>query len=85
LLRFVRDDTPSTPAFTERFGDQAFHTLRKHGVIVVENDRVRVNRRHLSPDGQRFVWGSRIFLIDRDEVLRVRYGPEGPPVFADAP
>ena len=36
---------------------------------MAEGGRVRLGRRHLSPDGERFFWGSRVFLLDRDEVL----------------
>jgi hypothetical protein len=84
LLRFVRDANPTVEEFS-RFGGsggQAFHVLRKHAVIVEDAGRVRLSRRHLSPDGQRFVWGVWVFLLDRDEVLHVYYGPGGrPPVF----
>jgi hypothetical protein len=88
LLCFVRDSNPTAEAFIGRFcglSGQAFHVLRKHEVIVIERGRVRLNRRHLSPDGQRFFWGCRVFRLDREEVLTVRYGPEGPPVFSDTP
>jgi hypothetical protein len=86
LLCFVRDAHPTTEAFAARYGGpggQAVDILRKHGVVVIEGGRVRLSRRHLSPDGQAFVWGCRVFRLDRDEVLVVRYGPEGPPVFSD--
>jgi hypothetical protein len=88
LLCFVRDSNPTVEEFAARFGGpagQTFHILRKHGVVVAEGGRLLLNRRHLSPDGNRFFWGFRIFLLDRDEVLSVCYGPEGPPVFAAAP
>src|SRR5262245_60961852 len=85
LLCFVRDHAPTVDEFAERFGGpggQGFHVLRKAGVVVVEGSRVRLSRRHLSRDGGRFVWGCQVFLLGRDEVLLVRWGPEGPPVFA---
>ena len=86
LLCFVRDGNPTVEEFTTRFGGaggQAFHVLRKHGVIVEDAGRVRLSRRHLSPGGQRFVWGFRVFHLDRDEVSHVYYGPGGrPPVFS---
>lgn len=85
LLRFVRDVTPTADQFIARFdgaGGQVFHTLRKAGAVVVDAGRVRLSRRHLSPDGGRFVWGGRVFVLDRDEVSLVRWGPEGPPGFA---
>jgi hypothetical protein len=88
LLCFIRHRNPTAEEFAARFVDpdgQALHVLRKFGVVVEEGGRVRLSRRHMSPDGRRFVWGSRVFLLNRDEVLSVRYGPEGPPVFADAP
>ena len=88
LLCFVRDSNPTTEEFTAQFGGRAgqcLHVLRKHGVVVIEDGRVRLNRRHLPPDGSRFFWGTRVYLLDRDEVLSVCYGPEGPPVFADVP
>jgi hypothetical protein len=75
LLCFVRDYAPSTDEFTARFGGpggQVFHVLRKAGALEVEGGRVRLNGRHLTPDGKMFVWGCRVFLLDRDEILIVR-------------
>jgi len=75
LLAFVRDCRPTVTEFTERFGGpggQGFHVLRKHGVIVVDGDRVRLSPRHLSADGQRFVWGSKVIHLDKDEIDIVR-------------
>ena len=66
-----------------RFGSpsgQEVHVLRKHGIVVVEDGRVRLSDWHLSPDGQRFFWRNKIIYLDRDEVWTVCYGPEGPPV-----
>ena len=89
LLCFVHDQNPTVEAFLARFGDvggQVFHVLRKEGVIVEEDGRVRLSRRHLSPDGQQFYWGFRIFWLDRNEVWScVWKRGEGPPVFSDAP
>ena len=84
LLCFVRDNEPTVDEGVTRFG-AAFHVLSKSPAVVVEGGRVRLSRRHLSPDRQRFVWGFRVFLLDRDEVLVVRWGPEGPPVFHPEP
>ena len=83
LLCFVRDQAPTVEAFLARFGEvggQCFHILRKCGAIEVEKNRLRLSGRLLSPDGQRFAWGSSIICLDRDEVLHVNYGPDGPPV-----
>jgi hypothetical protein len=88
LLCFVRDANPTAEEFAERFGGpggQVFHVLRKHGVVVVKSGRLRLSRRHLSPDGRLFYWGFRVFHLDQDVVMSVRYGPEGPPVFSDDP
>src|SRR5690349_20476120 len=82
LLCFVRDGAPTADDFAARFAAQALHVLRKAGAVVVEGEQVRLSRRHLSPDGGRFVWGKRLFLLGRDEVLLVRWGPQGPPAFA---
>jgi hypothetical protein len=82
LLCFVRDHVPTIDEFTARFGGpsgQTFHVLRKAGAVVVEGDRVRLSSHHLAPDGERFVWGCRVFLLDWDEVLLVRWGPNGSP------
>lgn len=76
LLRFVRDRSPPVDEFVARFGGpggQVFHVLRKSGALVVESGRVRLSARHLSLDGRQFVWGQRVFLLDRDEVLTVRW------------
>src|SRR5262249_30556145 len=76
LLCFTGDSHPTVEEFAARFGgpaNQAFHVFRKHGVLVAEGGRVRLSRRHLSPDGKRFFWGELVFLLDRDEVLHVRY------------
>ncbi len=86
LLCFVHVHAPTFEELAAWFGTpggQEAHVLRKHGVIVLDGGRVRLSRRHLSPDGTVFVWGRRMFLLDRDEVRLVRYGPEGPPVFAE--
>ena len=69
LLCFVRDEQPTVDEFTRRFGGpggQGLHVLRKHGVIVVDGDRVRLSRRHLSPDGQRFVCGIQVIHLDEE-------------------
>ena len=82
LLCFVRDQAPTVEEFLARYGEQGgqcFHVLRKSGAIEVEEGRVRLPRRLLSPDGQRFAWGSAIIHLDRDEVWRVCYGPGGRP------
>src|SRR5262245_48442441 len=81
LLCFVRDRAPTIEEFVARYGGtggQHFHVLRKHGVIEVEGNRVRLNREHLSADGKRFFWGSFVFHLDRDEVWHVCYGPGDP-------
>jgi hypothetical protein len=86
LLSFVRDHNPTVEEFITRFagtGSQGLHILRKHEIIIVEGDRVRLSRRHLSPDGQRFVWGIRIIHLDEDLVDIVRWGPDGPPIWSD--
>jgi hypothetical protein len=82
LLCFVRDQTPTVEEFLARYGGaggQCFHILRKSGVVEVEGGRVRLSSRLLSPDGQLFAWRSSIIHLDRDLVLRVCYGPGGPP------
>jgi hypothetical protein len=82
LLCFIRDQAPTVEEFLARYGGaggQCYHILRKSGVVEVEGGRVRLNRRLLSPDGQRFAWQSWIIHLDRDEVWHVYYGPEGPP------
>jgi hypothetical protein len=86
LLSFVRDHAPTVDEFAARFGGpggQAFHLLRKAGAVVVEGGRVRLSRRHLSPDGLQFVWGCSVYRFDRNEILQVRWGSEGPPVYAE--
>lgn len=85
LLYVVRDGRPTPEAFAARFGEACYHLLRKSVVIVLEDGRVRLNRRHLSPDGLRFVWGSRVIHLDDDEVEYVRWGSGGPPVYGDQP
>ena len=88
MLVFVRDHNPTVDDFTTRCcrGDsQVFHVLRKHRVVVIEKDRVRLNRRHLSPDGLTFVWGIRRIHLDSDQVDYVRWAPGGPRVFSDEP
>ena len=82
LLCFVRDEEPTVEEFLARHGGaggQCFHVLRKSGAVEVEGGRVRLNRRLLSPDGQRFAWGPSIIHLDRDEVWHVYHGPCGPP------
>lgn len=82
LLCFVRDHAPTVDEFLARYGGaggQCYQVLRKSGVLVVEGDRIRLNPRLLSPDGQSFAWRSTIIRLDRDEVWHVVYGPDGPP------
>ena len=81
LLRFVREMSPEVSIFQSRFGLECFHVLRKAGAIVIHKHLVCLPQAHCSPDGQRFVWGHRMFLLDRGEVLLVRWGPAGPPDF----
>jgi hypothetical protein len=71
VLRLVRDGQPTVEEFIARFGGlggQSFHVLRKHGIIVVEDGRIRLNRRYLSPDGKRFAWKNRVIHLDQDIV-----------------
>jgi hypothetical protein len=82
VLVFVRDHGPTVAEFTERFGgpgDQVLHILRKHGIIVVDGDRVRLNQQHLTPDRQLFMWGNKIIHLDDDAVDIVVRGPSRHP------
>src|SRR5215208_2722348 len=83
LLCVVRDERPTAAAFVARFGEQCYHLLRKHGAIVLDGEQIRLSNRHLSPDGSRFVWGSRLIHLNDDVVQRVVWGPGGPPVYGD--
>lgn len=88
LLRYVRDERPTEAEFVARSGGPAghhFHCLREHGVIVVDAGHVRLNRRHLSPDGSQFVWGTCACYLDENTVRVVRWADGGPPVYADEP
>jgi hypothetical protein len=85
LLCVVRDERPTAGEFVARFGDQCYHLLRKHGAIVLEGERIRLSRRHLSPDGLRFVWGSQLIHLDDNVVQHVVWGPGGPPVNGEQP
>lgn len=82
LLCLVRDNAPTVDEFGGP-GGQALHALRKQGAVVIEGGLVRLSPRHLSPDGLRFVWGQAVFALDRDEAMLVRWGPEGPPGWAE--
>src|SRR3954452_9497407 len=84
ILGCVRGERPTPEAFIARFGEPCFHLLRKAGVIVAEGERLRLSRRHLSPDEQRFVWRIRVIPLDQDRVDVVRWGPGGPPVFDES-
>jgi hypothetical protein len=71
LLCFVRDSQPTIEEFISRFGGshgEVFHILRKHGIIIVDGGRIRLNRRYLSGDGQRFFWKIKIIHLDDDIV-----------------
>src|SRR5579871_2122092 len=86
LLSYVRDNNPTISEFQSQFGSgQRYHVLRKSGVIVIESERVRLNRRHLSPDGKFFTWGNRVIWLDRDEVWHVCYAPGSPVPFSNEP
>ena len=83
LLRFVRDQGPTVSEFLTRYGGQTFHLLRRGGAVVIERDRLRLSRRHLSPDGTRFVWGVAVWRLDDGLVEIVRWGPGGSAVYCD--
>ncbi len=88
MLAFVRDRNPTVEEFIVHCcaGDsQVFHVLRKHQILVIEEDRVRLSRRHLSPDRQTFVWGIQRIHLDSDQIDLVRWGPDGPPVYSEEP
>jgi hypothetical protein len=85
LLCYVRDERPASEEFVARFGEQCFHVPRKAGVIVLEDHRLRLTLRHLSPDGNRFVWGAKLIHLDQDRVDIIRWEPGGPPVFKERP
>lgn len=85
ILCFVRDQRPTAEEVMAHIGDTGFHLLRKHAAILIEGGRVRLNRRHLSPDGRRFVWGRRMIHLDTGVVELVRWGAGGPTVYADEP
>ncbi len=77
-LAFVRNHPPTVDEFVQRYGGiagQVFHLLRKAGALLVEGDRVRLNPEHVSPCGEFFVWGNRVYRFDSDEVMIVCYGP----------
>jgi hypothetical protein len=85
LLCAVRDERLKVEEFVARFGSQGYHVLRKHAVIVLDGGRVRLSRRHLSPDGLCFVWGTMVAHLGNDLVDHVRWGQGGPPVFGEDP
>jgi hypothetical protein len=86
LLCFIRDGQPTVEEFIARFGGQggqAFHVLRKHGIIIVDSGRVRLSRRHLSPDGQRFVWRIKVIHLDDDVVQIARWAAGAMPACSE--
>jgi hypothetical protein len=85
LLCSVRDERPTPEEFVTRFGEQCFHLLHKHAVIVLENERVLLSRRHLSPDGLRFAWGRQLIHLDSDVIQYVNFSPRDPLVFGEEP
>src|SRR5688500_3676704 len=85
LLCFVRDSRPAISECLSAFGEQGFHILRKHGLLVVAAGRCRLSRRHFWPAGTRLVWGQKLIHLDDDVVELVRWGPTGPPVWNDEP
>lgn len=69
LLRYVRDQTPTVDEFLDRFGGphgSVYHTLRKQQVLIIEDERVRLDRRCLAPDGSHFVWGNLMYMLDSE-------------------
>ena len=79
LLRFIRDSNPTESELIAWLGSDAdagrFHVLRKAGLLVVNDGRVRLSPDHLSPDGLAFAYGHRIYEIDRDRISIVCHGP----------
>jgi hypothetical protein len=77
LLRYVRDQSPTTEEFIARFGGPGggvFHLLRKEGLLVEEKGRLRLSPTHLSPDGMHFTFGCSVFHLDSNQVDWVRWG-----------
>ncbi len=78
ILTDIRDGRPTQEEFIARYGEQCFHLLRKAGAILLDGERLRLNSEHLTPDGQRFVWGVKLIHLDEDVIDLVRRGPERP-------
>jgi hypothetical protein len=75
LLRFIRDQHPTTEEFLAKYGGSqgvVFHLLRKEKLIVVEeNGRIRLSRKHLSPDGRVFIVEHEAFILDTNDYWHI--------------
>jgi hypothetical protein len=82
LLRYVRDHAPTEADFLTWIGGWQnagrYHTLRKAGLLLLEQGRLRLSPQHLSPDGKRFAYSCRIFQLGTDEVWWIRRKKDAP-------
>jgi len=75
LLRHVRDARPTVDELLAWLGPRrgdAWHVLRKAGLLREEGGRVALSRDHLSADGRAFRFGSQLYFLDEDRVMTFR-------------
>jgi hypothetical protein len=71
VLRHIRDASPTEEELLEWLGPSdhsSYHKLRKAGLTVIENGRVKLSPKHLSADGQSFLYGDRLYRLDKDQI-----------------
>jgi hypothetical protein len=75
LLRYVRDERPTEEEFLAWLGGPkragVYHTLRKAGLLMLEQGRLSLSPEHLAPDSKSFTFHDRVFWLDKDEVWYV--------------
>jgi|GEM_PF-6760660 len=73
LLKFIRDSNPTEAELLAWLSDDGaagrFHVLRKAGLLRINNGRVELSSEHLSKNGTCFAFGSKIYIIDDDQIL----------------
>lgn len=71
LLRFIRDAGPAEAELLAWLGAEhqgRYHTLRKAGVLLLQDSVVTISPQHLSADGKHLRFAHMRYNIDEDTI-----------------
>ena len=80
LLRFVRDARPTEAELLAWLGSAPqgrYHTLRKAGLLLVQDGVVVASPHHLTADGKHLHFENLRYNIDEDTIDILRIGSRG--------